>query len=81
MSTPIQSAVDRLRAAFDEEPPRNKRRLRSLAETYKPDEQYEEILRIRQEDPALFRTLVTPSMRMALGSYEAAKAAYEEVNK
>ncbi len=79
MTTTPVTAAERLRAAFEEAPP-DTRRLRSLASTYTPDERYEHLLRLRHDDPALFATLATPMTRMALGSYEAAKAAFEEIN-
>ncbi len=74
------TAVQRLRAAFDAAPP-DTRRLRSLAATYTPNERMEQLLALRETEPAVFTTLATPQLRMSLGSYEQAKAAHEEYNK
>lgn len=78
-NTPLD-IVERLRVAFDEAPP-DARRLRTLAAAYKYDERAEQLLQLRQAEPAVFAQFVTPTIRMSLGSYEQSKAAAEQLQK
>lgn len=71
---PRRRLSDAYAAAGDD--PGGKRR-RRLAATHRPDERSERLLRLRRDDPAAFARL-DPTTRMAVGHYEAAKAAHEE---
>ncbi len=51
-----------------------RRRLESIAATYRPNERYERLL----ADPSLLAGFPS-TMRIEVGQYQAAKAAYEQV--
>ncbi len=51
-----------------------RRRLESIAATFKPNAMYERLI----ADPALLARF-SPTTRIELGQYQAAKAAYEQV--
>ena len=62
-------------------PIRQQRRRESLAATFKPNVLYDRLLAIRDRDPADYIARTTLSMRLSIGHYCEAKAAYEETNK
>ncbi len=72
MSTNPQTARERLRDGItnDHLTPKDVRRLRSQAETYAPNEDFERLLK----RPELLDRL-PPSVRMQLGMYEESRAA------
>ncbi len=62
------------------ESPRAARRRRELAATYRPNPRLDGLLALRERDPAAFARVTSPLDVIALGSYQAAKQAYKEVN-
>ncbi len=58
--------------------PRAARRRRELAATFRPNAEMEHLLTLKQADPARFEKAVTPGLLMSLGSYQAARAAWQE---
>ncbi len=60
------------------EDPRAARRRRELAATYRPNAEMEQLLTLKQTDPARFEKVVTPGLLMSLGSYQTAKQAHQE---
>jgi len=61
--------------------PKAARRRRSLAATYRPDPGLDWLLALRDRDPAAYARAVDPATRIALGIYQAAQAAHEEVQR
>ncbi len=57
--------------------PEDTRQRRRLAATYQLVERYEQLLALRETPPDLFERITDPTTRIALGSYEQAKQAYE----
>ncbi len=64
--------------------PKAARRRRERAATYRPSPELDRLIELRdserERDRALFDRIITPATRMALGTYEAAKAAHAEEN-
>ena len=77
------TAAERLRAAFADAPPPDRRLQRKQAEqyaAYTPEvrERFEQMLTLQEADRELFAVLMKePTARMALGQYISDKAAYE----
>ncbi len=73
---------ERLRQALADSPdPKQQRRLESIARAYTPNALYDRLLALAQREPATFARVTTPTVRMALGQYQACKAAYEEITR
>ena len=62
-------------------PDRHNRRRASLAATFKQNALYDRLLALRERDAADYVARTTHSMRLAIGHYAEAKAAFEEVNQ
>lgn len=77
------TAAQRLRAAFDEAPPPDRRLQRKQAEQYaaysrEERERFEQMLTLQEADRELFAVLMRqPTARMALGMFVAQRAAHE----
>ena len=70
-----------LSGAYERSTPlRQHRRLESLAATFKRNELYERLLEIKERDEADYRARTTHSLRLSIGHYAEAKAAFEEVH-
>jgi hypothetical protein len=74
-----------LSAAYAESvPERRNRRLESIAQSYKPNPDLEQLIALRTADPETYKQLMTParrSRRLELAQYEAIKAAHMQWQK
>ena len=60
------------------EDPKAAEKQAELAARFRTDDRLERLIALRSSDPPLFASIATPTLRMELGLYEAAKAAYEQ---
>ena len=54
-------------------------RLYRVASGYREDPHLEALLRLREDDPAEFKALMTPQRRISLGYYQTEKTAHDVV--
>ena len=79
--TPAQTLARGYATPGPEATARADRRRRELAATYRPDEGRDRLLTLRGRDPAAYARIADPMTTISLGSYRAAKAAHEEVQR
>lgn len=78
--TPAQMLRDGYATPGPEAQRRAVRRQRDLAATYRPDPGLDRLLALRETDPQAYARSADPMTTIALGSYQAAKAAHKEVH-
>ena len=79
--TPAQTLRDGYATPGPEATARADRRRRDLALTYRADERLDRLLALRASDPAAYARIADPTITISFGSYRAAKAAHEEVQR
>ena len=79
--TPAQRLRDGYATPGRDATARADRRRRDLAATYRPDERLDQLLALREHDPAAYARIADPTITISLGSYAVAKAAHEEVQR
>jgi len=79
--TPAQIIRDAYATPGPEAVQRMDRRRRELAATYRPDARLDRLLALRDRDPAAYARVADPTTTISLGSYQAARAAHEEVQR
>ena len=57
--------------------PAARKRLSDIARAYRPNEDYDRLIGIRNRDPARFDAMVTPTIRMSVGYHEVSKTAHD----
>jgi len=79
--TPAQTLRDGYATPGPEATARADRRRRDLAATYRPDERLDRLMALRASDAAAYARIADPTITISLGSYQAARAAHEEVQR
>lgn len=59
---------------------RERRKRARLAETHRHDEEAEDLLRLRESDPAAFEQLASGAVRLRLAHYEDGRAAHRQIH-
>ena len=78
-ATPRPRPTETLAAGYGAgEDPKAAEKLAALVASFRTSDRMERLIALRSSDPPLFASVVTPTLRMELGLYEAAKAAYEQ---
>lgn len=63
------------------DPALQERRDRRLATGFSEDPEYENLLKLRRDDPARFEQIASPALHVALGGYQNQKAAAERLQR
>ncbi len=54
-------------------------RLFAIARSYRPDEEYDRLIEMRESNPDRYDKIVSPALRMSVGYYEVSKTAHAAV--
>jgi hypothetical protein len=57
------------------------KRLTKIASAYRPNDEYDRLIAIRESDWARYDSMVNPTLRISIGYYETAKTAHEAIAK